>query len=578
MNLIQPLDYIALIIYMLFMAGIGIFFGWYVKDIGQYFKGGGTIPWFAGGISNFMSMFSTFVFVAHAGIAYQYGLDALLIIWSSVPPMLLAAAYLAKRWRRAGISSPVEFLETRFNSSVRQIFSWGGILFRLLENMVRLYAIGIFISAATPLTLDTAIILAGVIVIIYTVTGGLWAVIITDAVQFIVLICATLILIPLTFEAAGGIENFINTSSNHFSFFNGPKSAPLYLMAYYVMIAIKFNGNWAFIQRFYSVKNESSGRKMGVASALLFLIFPLMFLIPPIAARVILPELSNPEMAYVGVAMEVLPAGIMGILLAAMFSATMSSLDSEYNVVANVVTNDIYKRKINLGASDKELMMVARIVTFLIGSIVIGGAFFIGVFGGAFEANKLLTALFAIPLVIPVVMGILFKRPKAWGAITSLILGVLTGLILNYLPAFSWELSTMIAITVCLLVFFLSGHLGKRKPTNELKVEEFFRQLHTPVPISEQPIIEPKFYKSIRLLFSISLASTGILFMVMSLPSLEMLSGQLTFAVGSFCILLTLIFYMISREKKDLQQIKEQKKERHHNQVTCLTAKNNEDK
>ena len=550
MSNIQTLDYAAIAIYMTFMAGIGIFFGWYVKDIGQYFKGGGTIPWFAGGISNFMSMFSTFVFVAHAGIAYEYGLVALLIIWSSVPPMLLAVAFLAKRWRRAGISSPVEFMEVRFNANVRQIFSWGGVLFRLLENMVRLYAIGLFIAAATPLSLDVSIITAGVIVVIYTVTGGLWAVIVTDAVQFIVLICSTLILIPLTFEAAGGLGNMIDTVPDHFTLFNGSKGAPLYLLAYYVMIAIKFNGNWAFIQRFYSVKNEAAGRKMGLASAVFFLIFPLLFLLPPIAARVILPALENPEMAYVGVALEVLPTGIMGILLAAMFAATMSSLDSEYNVVANVITNDIYQRKINPQASDQQLMLVARITTLIIGSLVIGGAFFIGVFGGAFEANKLLTGLFAIPLVIPVVMGILFQRPKAWGAVASLIIGVATGLVLNYLPTFSWEVSTLIAIAVCLLVFFVSGYLGQRAPEQQHTIDRFFKRLHTPVSPEEQPTIEPAFYRSIQLLFAIALASTGLLFVAMSLPSVSLLSGQLTLTVGIICCSLGLAFYLMSRQKK----------------------------
>ena len=549
-NTIQTLDYAAIAIYMAFMAGIGIFFGWYVKDIGQYFKGGGTIPWFAGGISNFMSMFSTFVFVAHAGIAYEYGLVALLIIWSSVPPMLIAAAYLAKRWRRAGISSPVEFMEVRFNASVRQVFSWGGVLFRLLENMVRLYAIGLFIAAATPLSLDVAIIAAGVIVGFYTVTVGLWAVIVTDAVQFIVLICSTLILIPLTFQAAGGLGEIINTVPEHFTLFNGPKGAPFYLLTYYIMIAIKFNGNWAFIQRFYSVKNERAGRKMGVASAVLFLIFPLLFLLPPVAAQVILPELSNPEMAYVSVALEVLPTGIMGILLAAMFAATMSSLDSEYNVVANVITNDIYKRKINPTASDRKLMNVARVVTLLVGGLVIGGAFFIGVFGGAFEANKLLTALFAIPLIIPVVMGVLFPRPKASGAIASLVAGVATGLLLNYLPYFSWEVSTLTAIAVCLIVFFVSGYVGQRKSKQEQAVNQFFQRLQTPVPVIEQAVIDPGFYRSIRLLFAIALVCTGLLFITMSLPSIGMLSGQLTLTVGVVCCTLSGLVYWQAQRKR----------------------------
>jgi SSS family transporter len=562
METIETLDYVAITLYMLFMAGIGVFFGWYVKDIGQYFKGGGTIPWFAGGISNFMSMFSTFVFVAHAGIAYEYGLIALVIIWSSVPPMLIATAWLAKRWRRAGISSPVEFMEERFNGNVRQIFSYGGVFFRLLDNMVRLYAIGLFIAAATPLSLDLAITAAGVIVVIYTVTGGLWAVIITDAVQFIVLICSTFILIPLTFEAAGGLQNMISSTPDHFTLFNGPKGAPLYLIAYYIMVAIKFNGNWAFIQRFYSVKNEKAGRKMGLASAALFLIFPLLFLLPPIAARVILPGLENPEMAYVGVALEVLPVGIMGILLAAMFAATMSSLDSEYNVVANVITNDIYKRKINPAATDAQLMRVARIITLLVGGIVIGGAFFIGVFGGAFVANKLLTGLFAIPLVIPVVMGILFKRPNAQSAVWSLLAGVGTGLLLNYLPNFSWEVSTLISIAVCMLVFFLSPYFAKRNEGKEVQVRQFFKKLETPVPLSEQAVIDPKFYRSIRLLFSIALAATGILFMGISVPSLSMLSGQLTFGVGTICCLLSLVFLWVSRQKKDMKKLADQKSEK----------------
>ncbi|MEM1135369.1 MAG: sodium/solute symporter [Bacteroidota bacterium] len=549
MNAIQPLDYTAITIYMLFMAGIGLFFGWYVKDIGQYFKGGGNIPWFAGAISNYMSMFSTFVFVAHAGIAYEYGLVALIILWSSVPPMLLAARFFAKRWRRAGISSPVEFMEARFNASVRQIFSWGGIFFRLLENMVRLYAIGIFIAAATPLSLDMAILGAGIIVVVYTVTGGLWAVVVTDAVQFIVLICSTIILIPLAFEAAGGLNNMIATAPAHFTLFNGPKGAPFYLLAYYLMITVKFSGNWAFIQRFYSVKNEVAGQKMGIASAVLFLIFPLLFLLPPISARIILPELANPEMAYVGVAMAVLPTGIMGILLAAMFAATMSSLDSEYNVVANVMTNDIYKRRIKPHASAKELMIVARVITLLVGSIVIGGAFFIGVFGGAFEANKLLTALFAIPLVIPLALGILFKKPKAWGAVVSLIAGVATGLLFNYLPSFSWEVSTLVAIGVSLIIFFLSGYFGKRKIEDENTVNKFFVKLEQPIPVADQPIIQPAFYQSLRVLFTVALLCTGLLFIGMSFPSIDKLSGQLACIVGIICLSLGLVFFLISRKK-----------------------------
>ena len=153
MKSLQTLDYTAIAVYMLLMAGIGLFLGRFVKNIGDYFKGGNSIPWVSGAISNFMTKFSTFIFVAYAGIAYSDGMIAITLIWSTVLPALVGAAVFAKRWRRAGISTPMEYLETRFSPAVRQIFSWSGVGFKILDNMVRLYALGLFLKAAISLPL-----------------------------------------------------------------------------------------------------------------------------------------------------------------------------------------------------------------------------------------------------------------------------------------------------------------------------------------------------------------------------------------------------------------------------------------
>ncbi len=548
-NTIQSLDYAAIAIYMLLVAGVGVFLGWFVKNISDYFKGGNSIPWYVCGISNFMSMFSTFVFVAYAGIAYEHGLVAVFIIWSTVPATLFATIFLAKRWRRARIMTPVEFMEARFNAPVRQIFSWGGVIFRILDNMVRLYAIGLFIAAATPLSLEMSIITAGCIVVLYTVVGGLWAVMVTDTIQFVILICTTIILLPLSLRAVGGFETLTTTIPDHFHFFNGPKGAPLYLIAYFVLVSIKFNGNWSFIQRFYSLKDEKAAVKMGLLSTALFLIFPIFFLIPPIAAKVLLPALPNSEMAYVGIALEVLPPGIMGLLLAAMFAATMSSLDSEYNVAAGVVTKDIYQRIFNPQASDKQLMWVARLTTFAIGSLVILGAFYIGVFGGAFEANKLFASLFAIPLVIPIILGILLKAPKSWGAVASLVVGVGCGLFLNAHPEISWAVSTLIGIGISAGVFILSGFIGKKPAGKHVAKDAFFTKLKTPLKADEIPQPDPVFFRALALLFAVALGCTGILFAGMSLPSIHDLSGQLTFGAGMVCIFLGVILLYFRNKK-----------------------------
>lgn len=520
------------------MAGVGAFFGWFVKDIKGYFKGENTIPWTISGISNFMGLFSTFVFVAYAGVAYEDGIVGVTVLWCTVFPCLFAAFYIGKRWLRSGIITPVEYLETRFNIGVRQFFSWTGLGVRFLDNMVRLYAIGIFLVAATPLSFPEAIIYSGIVITLFTIIGGVWAVVVIDTLQFIILVFSSIILIPLTMEAVGGLNNLMNNHPSHFDWFNGPKGAPLWLMVYYVMILLKYNANWVFIQRFYSVKDEKSVTRLGLLSAFLFFVFPIVFLFPAIAAVDILPNLPDPEMAYVAVATKLLPAGLMGIMLAAMFSATMSSLNSEFNIMSGVLTNDIYKRLMNPNAGEKQLVWVARLNVLIIGMIVIMGAFFVGQLGGAFEANKILTGLFSIPMAVPLVFGIILKKPNATGAWLAIVIGILSGLILTILVPISWELATLIQILICFSVFFISGYLFSPKKEYQKRVNEFFSKVTTRLKREEISKADPKFKNSLANLFFVAIGLSGILFLVLSLPSIEKLSGILAFSMGGFCMVL----------------------------------------
>lgn len=552
MQTLQTLDYWAIAIYMALMAGIGLFLGKYVKNIGDYFKGGNAIPWFSGAISNFMTKFSTFIFVAYAGIAYQHGFVALTLIWSTVLPALVGVLIYAKRWRRAGAMTPMEYLETRFNAPVRQILAWFGVLFKILDNMVRLYALGLFVKAATGTSLEMSILICGIIVALYTVAGGLWAVVITDVVQFVILIVATFILVPLTLKAAGGLSGMLQTIPEHFSWTNGPKGMPLYLSVYYLMILIKYSGNWTFIQRFYSVRDERASQKQGLLTMVFFFVFPVIFLFPSIAARTILPGLENPEMAYVAVCLKLLPQGIMGLMVAAMFAATMSVLSGEYNVTAGVLTRDIYQRLFNPGAKDREMLWVGRLMTLLLGTMITVGALYVGGFGGAFEANKLFTGLFAIPMTVPLILGIVFKRPQPWGALATVIVGMAIGLVLNSASGFSWEAATLTEIIVCIAVFMLSGIVESRDGAYNQRVTAFFRRLATPLTEAEKPVENREFVRAMNRLYAVALAVTGALFAVMSLPSIEQNSGQSALVAGMSCLLLAALLWHRNQQKKPL--------------------------
>ena len=549
MKSLQTLDYAAIAVYMLLMAGIGLFLGRFVKNIGDYFKGGNSIPWVSGAISNFMTKFSTFIFVAYAGIAYSDGMIAVTLIWSTVLPALVGAAVFAKRWRRAGISTPMEYLETRFSPAVRQVFSWSGVGFKILDNMVRLYALGLFLKAATGITLETSILVCGVIVALYTIAGGLWAVVITDVVQFIILIVATLILVPLTITAAGGLQNLMHTIPEHFTWFNGKKGIPLYIAVYYVMILIKYSGNWTFIQRFYSVRDEKAGRKQALLSALLFFLFPVVFLFPSIAARAIIPNLENPEMAYVSISLKLLPQGIMGLMVAAMFAATMSVLSGEYNVTAGVLTKDIYQRLFNKAAADKELLWVGRLMTLALGAMITVGALSVGGFGGAFEANKLFTGLFAIPMTIPLILGIVLKRPQPWGALATVAIGIITGVMLNTQPQISWEAGTGIEIAICVTVFLVSGLFRNRNAGYRQNVAALFTKLETPLTEAQKPAENWGFQQAMNKLYAVALLVTGSLFVVMSIPSIHNTSGLSSVAAGVICLVLAVLVWVFNRSK-----------------------------
>ncbi len=540
MEKLAALDYVSIAVYLLLMAGVGAFFGWFIKDIKGYFKGGNTIPWGISGISNFMGSLSTFVFVAYAGIAYKDGIIGVTVLWSAVIPFVFAALVVGKLWVRSRILTPIEYLETRFNGNIRQLFGWTGLGMRFLDNMVRQYAMGIFLITATDLNFIEAIIFSGVVTTLFTIVGGVWAVVVMDTLQFIILIFVSVLLVPLSLEATGGLGMLMHKLPEHFEWFSGPKGQPLWLIVYFVMILFKYNGNWVFIQRFYSVKDERATLKLGLFSALLLFIFPVIFLLPAIAAADILPNLVDPEQAYVAVAVKLLPAGLLGLMIAAMFSATMSSLNSEFNVMSAVLTNDIYKRLINPNATDKQLILVARLNIILVGAIVVTGSLFVGQLGGAFEANKILTGLFAIPLAIPLLLGMLFRKTNSIGAFFTVLVGIFSGLILTVSTDFTWEAATFIQIASCISVFFLSGWLLSSDSGYKERVGEFFKKINT--PLNEEEIEKPdqKFQLALGNLFTIVVAASGTLFCAMGFPSINQNSGKIAFVIGGACVVLSI--------------------------------------
>jgi solute:Na+ symporter, SSS family len=439
------LDYIVILAYFIIIVFIGIFFSKFIKQAKDYFAAGAAVPWWLAGISLWMASFSALTFVVYSQLAFKYGFLAITLSWTVAPAMILAYLFFSSRWRRTRVMTPLGFMEQRYNGLVHQIFVWTGIPLRLIDNSIKIYSTAVFLAVAVGqswFSLEICIFLVGMIMIFYTLLGGQWAVLVTDFVQFIILCLAVLILFPLSLHAVGGVSGLVAKSpEGFFRLLNPPYGAFDWVM-FCIMICISYNATWGLVQKYNCVATEKDARKVALTMGILATVGPIIFFIPAMAARVLLPELSEmadgSKFAYVAISLKLLPAGIMGLMVAGMFSATLSTLGSDYNVLSGVLTKDFYGKIIRPGADEKQLILWGRINTAIIGSITVLIAIGINYVSGFNLYDIMVKAFGALgpAIMLPLLGGLFFRNINSRGAMTGVLAGMFSGIglvVLNFI-------------------------------------------------------------------------------------------------------------------------------------------------
>ncbi|MCG3198287.1 MAG: sodium/solute symporter [Candidatus Omnitrophica bacterium] len=484
----QPLalaDHAIIVGFFVVMLAIGFYFSSRMKDLKDYFSGGREVPWWLSGASLYMSSFSAFAFVSYSALAYRYGFVSLTLWWVTVPAMILSATVFAARWRRAASTSPLEYIEERYGPALRQGLAWLGVPMTLLDDGLKLFAIGALVAAALGTELNTAILISGGLVLAYTFMGGLWAVLVTDFVQFVVMVAAVLVLVPLTFSRVGGWGNFMDGIPDGFFAATADKYGPLYLLAFLAIMALGYCTRWSFVQRYYAVPTDGDARKVGYMVAALNLVSaPLMFF-PAMAARVYMPGIEDTNQVYALVCKELLPVGMVGMMIAAMFSATMSMLSGDYNVVASVLTNDVYKRLVAPMASDQHLVRAGRAATILAGLISLGVGLLVAGAQGEDDLFQLMVRLFGVflpPIAIPMMLGLLSRRVSYPGAMSGFLFGIAVGLAAYFLGGFHPNLRWEPVITTLTVSATLVGVIGgtwatPNSPQRSERIDQFLAGL-----------------------------------------------------------------------------------------------------
>lgn len=297
------------------------------------------------------------------------------------------------------------------------------MVYRLTGVGVALYSLAVLLVALVPLdagnpfrdpatgklALTWAVLLFGSVVTIYTVGGGLWAVLMADVLQFIVLNMAVAFVVPLCFMEIGGIGQFIRTVPDGFFWPTTNEFTWFFLVGWCAVHFFMVGAEWAFVQRFICVPTANHARKSAYLFGGLYLVSPFLWMLPPMLYRAINPQ-ANPEQAYILACRTVLPPGMMGLMMAAMVSATASMVSAQLNVFAGVLTNDFYRRLFMSKSSETQLVGVGRIMTVLLAGVLIGVALAVPYAGGAEKVILSVTALMVGPLLLPSVWGLFSKR------------------------------------------------------------------------------------------------------------------------------------------------------------------------
>jgi solute:Na+ symporter, SSS family len=515
-------DYAVIGLYGLLMVLVGLYVMRFNRGAAEYFRGGSRIPWLVAGLSCFMSGFSAWTFTGAAGVAYRSGIAATGLYIGNALSFLLGYFVFAGRWRRSRITTVMEYLSGRFNLVTHQTFSWSTLLFQLFMSASMLYGLSVFVSSACGFPVAWTILGAGALIIFYCMVGGLWAVVVTDFLQASILMPFCLVLVITSLARVGGIAGLIHSLPPEMKTLHVTgEFGWIYLVSWTIMVSFGYNTS-AMAQRYFSVDDERSARKVAMLCCCLFFLGAFLWFIPPMAMRVVYPDLHSvwPSLAnasegsYAVASLTLLPHGLIGIMLAAMFSATMASLSGMYNVKAAILSKDIYQQLFRKKAGERELLRVGWISTLLLGGLTTIFAVVMAlsgqtVFGVMLKFNTLLSLAYGPPALL----GLAVRRTPPWSGLASFA----TGLILGMLGAFvyDWSLIQQVAIIIpaSFGIFFFSMLFDRGDTPGRALL---FKNLNTPVDIAVELKDSPDFTAPVfrflsRTIFAIGFLSLGLL-------------------------------------------------------------------
>ena len=458
-------DYIIMIIYFVFVLGIGWFLRKYMKDAKQFLEAGRSLPAWVTGLAFISANLGALEVMGMTGSGAKYGMLTTHFYWiGAIPAMVFLAVFMMRFYYGSKARSVPEFLKLRFDEKTRGL---NAILFAVMTVMasgISMYALALLMEKVLGWNFNLSLWLSAAIVLIYTYLGGLSSAIYNEVLQFFIILIGLLPIIILTMLELGGWSGLkeslapIATSKGFapdaltttWKYTGSAKANALGVEWYGIFVGLGFVlsfGYWCtnflIVQRAMAAESSIAARKTPLIGALPKMFIPFLIIVPGIAALVLMNNGSgfsimengkpNYDLTIIMLLKHYLPAGVLGVGITALLASFMSGMAGNVSAFNTVWTYDIYQSYIRPATSDKEAdakhyLRVGRLATIFGVLVSIAAAYLAGLFGNIMDFLQTIFSMINAPLFAIIFLGMFWKRTTGHGAFLGLLLGFLIAL------------------------------------------------------------------------------------------------------------------------------------------------------
>lgn len=497
---LKPIDFAVVGIYLLVLIAIGYWVSFVKKrdDDENLFLAGRSLGWASIGLTMWGTNVGPSMLIASASIGYTTGIVAGNFGWYAFVFILLLSLVFAPRYLGAKVQTLPEFMGKRFGQSTRSILAWYTVVTILISWLgLTLFAGGILVGQILALPLWVSVIILVIIAGFFTIAGGLKAIAYTNVFQMILLIAVSAILTVLGLYKAGGPMAVFEHTPGHYWNLLLPADDPSYpwlaiVLGYPVMGVWFWCTDQSMVQSVLGAKNLKQGQLGANFTGWLKILDVALFIIPGITCFVLFPNLDNPDEAYMTMVTRLLPSGMVGMVMAVLIAALVSTIDSALNSLSTVFTMDIYVKRVRPEASPKEIVNIGRIVTVLGAAIAVVLALGIDSIKGLnlFDVFQAILGFIAPPMAVVFLFGVLWKRTTrraanfilSFGTLLSLGTGVLYLWVFPKSQYDFWPHFLLLSFYLFILLSVLIVLLSVFDKTGEQQNQLDYGKIPRPVP------------------------------------------------------------------------------------------------